>query len=68
MAAPAKTAAPKKKTASAGGAKKVSAYNLYMKSALADVKKKNPTLSHKDAFKEAAKQWKNHPDNPKRGQ
>ncbi|KDN46992.1 hypothetical protein K437DRAFT_256012 [Tilletiaria anomala UBC 951] len=66
---PKKTAADAKKKGSASASstgKKQSAYNKYMKDALADIKKKNPQLDHKEAFKEAAKQWKHHPSNPKR--
>ena len=63
---------PPKKASSSGakkatGAKKApSAYNKYMKDVLPEIKKKHPSMSHQDAFKEAAKQWKNHPSNPKR--
>ena len=34
-----------------------SAYNLFMKSELAKVKAKNPSLSHKEAFTVAASSW-----------
>lgn len=58
-----------RKAAAAGGAapvkKKLSPYNTYMKSELAKVKKMNPSLSHKDAFKVAAQNWASAPENPK---
>lgn len=38
--------------------RKPSAYNLYMKEALPRVKAENPTLSHNEAFKLAAGQFK----------
>ncbi|KAJ2077874.1 hypothetical protein GGI16_008036 [Coemansia sp. S142-1] len=56
-----------KKTASkkaTGGAKKLSKYNIYMKTELAKVKSTNPSMNHRDAFKEAASHWKNAPENP----
>ena len=34
--------------------RKLSAYNLFMKTEIPKVKKANPKLSHKDAFKRAA--------------
>ena len=54
------------KKATGGPKKKVSAYNSYMKGALAKVKKENPNITHKEAFTKAAKQWKTSPENPKR--
>ncbi|CAG8737974.1 22468_t:CDS:2 [Gigaspora margarita] len=40
------------------GAKKLSPYNKFMKTELAKVKAENPTLNHKEAFKQAAQRWK----------
>ncbi len=34
-----------------------SAYNLFMKTEVPKVKKKNPNMSHTDAFTAAAKRW-----------
>ncbi|KAJ2061985.1 hypothetical protein H4R27_004645 [Coemansia aciculifera] len=56
-----KKAASKKAT---GGAKKLSKYNIYMKTELAKVKSTNPGMNHRDAFKEAASHWKTSPENP----
>eukprot|EP00291_Cryptomonas_curvata_P009972 CAMPEP_0172187524 /NCGR_PEP_ID=MMETSP1050-20130122/21393_1 /TAXON_ID=233186 /ORGANISM="Cryptomonas curvata, Strain CCAP979/52" /LENGTH=131 /DNA_ID=CAMNT_0012861871 /DNA_START=81 /DNA_END=477 /DNA_ORIENTATION=- len=57
-AAAPKKAAPKK----AGGAKKPTPYNAFMKEELARLKKDNPKLDHKEAFKQAAGNWtKNKP-------
>ncbi|KAJ3101054.1 hypothetical protein HDU97_001697 [Phlyctochytrium planicorne] len=44
--------------------RKPSAYNTYMKAALPKIKAADPSLSHKEAFKKAAEQWKDSPDNP----
>ncbi|KAJ2489785.1 hypothetical protein IWW37_003700 [Coemansia sp. RSA 2050] len=52
------------KKASSGGAKKLSKYNIYMKTELAKVKSTNPGMNHRDAFKEAASHWKTSPENP----
>lgn len=38
-----------------------SAFNLYMKEAIPSVKAANPGISHGDAFKKAAEEWKNRP-------
>ncbi|KAJ3351941.1 histone acetyltransferase 1 [Entophlyctis luteolus] len=46
------------------GPRTPSAYNLFMKTELPDVKAKDPSLSHKDAFKVAANNWKASPLNP----
>lgn len=43
----------------ANGPKKPTAYNLFMKKEIQRVKKNNPTLDHKEAFKQAAKNWGN---------
>ncbi|KAF9558874.1 hypothetical protein EC968_006799 [Mortierella alpina] len=53
------------KKSSAGGAKKLSPYNKFMKSELAKVKTEKPGLNHKEAFKEVASRWKDAPENPK---
>lgn len=45
----------------------MSAYNTFMKDEVQKVKKSNPSLSHKDAFKVAASNWKSSPANPNRG-
>ena len=43
-----------KKAAAADKPKKLTPYNAFMKTELAKVKKAQPTLSHKEAFKAAA--------------
>ncbi|KAJ2889435.1 hypothetical protein IWW38_004711, partial [Coemansia aciculifera] len=56
-----------KKTAikkTGAGGKKLSAYNVFMKTELAKVKNNSPGMNHKDAFKVAAGNWKNAPENP----
>ncbi|KAI9503243.1 hypothetical protein BX070DRAFT_191636 [Coemansia spiralis] len=45
--------------------KKLSPYNKFMKTELAKVKKNNPGLPHKDAFKKAAQNWATSAENPK---
>jgi hypothetical protein len=59
--APAKKAIAKKPAAKKEKKDKVprapSAYNLFMKSELAKVKKANPKMDHKEAFTQAAKNW-----------
>ncbi|CAG8437932.1 16804_t:CDS:2 [Acaulospora morrowiae] len=57
----------KEKTAkrSTGAAKKLSAYNKFMKTELAKVKTENPDLNHKEAFKMVAQRWKDSAENPK---
>ena len=47
------------------GGRKVSAYNTFIKSEIAKVKKENPELPHKDVFKKAASNWASSPNNPK---
>jgi len=54
-----KEKAPKEKRAA-------SPYNQFMKSELTKVKKANPNLNHKDAFKIAAQNWAKAPENPKK--
>ncbi|KAG0285706.1 hypothetical protein BGZ96_010102 [Linnemannia gamsii] len=53
------------KKSATGGAKKLSAYNKFMKTELAKVKVEKPALNHKDAFKEVASRWKTAAENPK---
>ncbi|KAF9152797.1 hypothetical protein BG015_004662 [Linnemannia schmuckeri] len=53
------------KKSATGGAKKLSAYNKFMKTELAKVKVEKPSLNHKDAFKEVAARWKTASENPK---
>jgi len=38
--------------------RKLSAFNLFMKTEISKVKKAHPNLSHMDAFKKAAHNWK----------
>ena len=50
-----------------------SAFNLFMKKEIGRVKNLNPNLSHQDAFKAAAQNWKKgpssaSPSHPKKGQ
>ncbi|KAL9558898.1 hypothetical protein MBANPS3_000675 [Mucor bainieri] len=54
------------------GTRKISAYNsfikrnnLHSKTEIAKVKRDNPTMAHKDAFKKAASNWSSSPENPK---
>ena len=47
-------------------APKMSAYQAYVKEALARVKALNPSLGHDAAFRMVAAGWKQHPTNPKR--
>ena len=63
---PAKPAGKAKKVKSTEPKEKrpPSAYNLFMKSELAKVKKAQPTLDHKQAFTAAANNWKNSKENP----
>lgn len=42
-----------------------SAYNKFMKDEIVKVKKDNPALTHKEAFKIAAANWKTSAENPK---
>ncbi|GBB95408.1 hypothetical protein RclHR1_02530003 [Rhizophagus clarus] len=41
------------------------AYNVFMKTELPKVKAENPGMNHKEAFKLAAGNWKDSPNNPK---
>ncbi|KAI9478634.1 MAG: hypothetical protein EXX96DRAFT_571643 [Benjaminiella poitrasii] len=45
--------------------KKMSPYNQFVKTELAKIKESNPGISHKDAFKLAAKNWADSSENPK---
>lgn len=45
------------KAKKANGAKKPTPYNLFMKKEIQRVKKNDPTLEHKEAFKQAANNW-----------
>ena len=58
---------PKEASATKKGAKAraPSAYNKFMKDEIAKVKKANPELGHKEAFKIAAANWKTSKENPK---
>ncbi len=74
VASPAKKAAKPAKAAKAAKSPKAdkvkrepSAYNLFMRSELAKVKKAQPTLNHKEAFTAAAGNWKNSSANPNKG-
>ncbi|KAJ1921419.1 hypothetical protein H4219_000736 [Mycoemilia scoparia] len=49
----------------AGGAKKQSPYNIFMKNELPKFKAKNPTMEHKEAFRQVAFLWKTAKENPK---
>ena len=51
-----------------GAAPKMSAYQAYVKEALARVKALNPSLGHDAAFRMVAAGWKQHPTNPKRAE
>ncbi|TPX32531.1 hypothetical protein SmJEL517_g04363 [Synchytrium microbalum] len=53
-----------KKAAAGTGGKRVSPYNQFMKTELAKVKLSHPNLNHREAFKMAAGNWKNAPENP----
>lgn len=55
--APAKKSAGKKEEKKEKVKRAPSAYNLFMKSELAKVKKANPKLDHKEAFTTAAGNW-----------
>lgn len=43
------------------------AFNLFMKKAVAQVKLEKPAMNPKQIFAECASKWKDSPDNPKRG-
>ncbi|KAJ2860660.1 hypothetical protein FB639_005603, partial [Coemansia asiatica] len=55
----------KRPTKAAGSTKKISPYNKFMKANLAEYKKKNPNVSHKEAFAGVAAMWKTAAENPK---
>ncbi|KAI7863250.1 uncharacterized protein EV154DRAFT_534834 [Mucor mucedo] len=46
-------------------AKKMTPYNLFMKTELGRVKETTPGITHKDAFKQAAQNWAKSAENPK---
>ncbi len=41
------------------------AYNSFIKTMIAELKKAHPELSHKELFKRAAEKWASAPENPK---
>ncbi|GJQ15060.1 hypothetical protein GpartN1_g7123.t1 [Galdieria partita] len=43
----------------------LSNYNIFMRNCVLKVKKENPSLSHREAFQKAAKEWNKSPENPK---
>ncbi|KAI9271021.1 hypothetical protein EDC94DRAFT_596863 [Helicostylum pulchrum] len=55
----------KEKITKKQGARKVSAYNTFIKTEIAKVKKANPEMAHKDVFKKAASNWATAVENPK---
>ncbi|KAH6916680.1 hypothetical protein BKA70DRAFT_1250262 [Coprinopsis sp. MPI-PUGE-AT-0042] len=58
---------PAKKTKSGGGGKKkLTAFNLFMKTEMARLKEDEPELSHKERFKLATENWKDSDKNPKK--
>ncbi|RHZ64128.1 hypothetical protein Glove_326g132 [Diversispora epigaea] len=57
--------AKEKTTKKSTTGKKLSPYNLYMKSEIVKVKAENPNVRHKDAFKIVAQRWKDSTENPK---
>ncbi|KAJ3063506.1 hypothetical protein HK102_008453 [Quaeritorhiza haematococci] len=46
--------------------RKPSKYNEFLKTEITKVKKEQPTLTHREAFKIAASRWKTAPENPNR--
>ena len=65
MAKAAKEAKPAKATGEAKAKRAPSAYNVFMKTEIAKVKKANPGFDHKEAFKAAAGNWKGSAANKK---
>ncbi|ORZ39556.1 hypothetical protein BCR44DRAFT_42068, partial [Catenaria anguillulae PL171] len=53
------------KPKAAGGVKKRSPYNNFMAEELKRIKIAEPGIDHKQAFKKAAANWRDSPDNPK---
>ncbi|ORZ03503.1 hypothetical protein BCR43DRAFT_430091 [Syncephalastrum racemosum] len=53
-----------RKTAPYAG-KRTTAYQAYMKIELPKMKRDNPQMSHREAFKMAAQSWHTSPENPK---
>ncbi|KAI9203018.1 uncharacterized protein BJ171DRAFT_511567 [Polychytrium aggregatum] len=67
MAKAEKVAVSKKKTTtSTKSARKPNPYNVFMKDELKKLKDANPSLSHREAFKQAASNWKTSDRNPKK--
>ncbi|KAJ3216259.1 hypothetical protein HK099_005941 [Clydaea vesicula] len=58
-------AASTTKKAAPPGGKKVNPYNVFMKTEIAKVKADDSSLSHRDAFKVAARNWAGSDKNPK---
>ncbi|KAG8463079.1 hypothetical protein KFE25_001852 [Diacronema lutheri] len=54
----------KKKDKPARPPRSPSAYNLFMKDEVSNVKREHPELRHRDAFKMAAERWADSPRNP----
>lgn len=57
-----KKVAKKGKAVAKSSKRKASAYNLYMKKKLAQLKKKHPRTPHKTLFKKAAASWRTSPE------
>ncbi|EAU92606.1 hypothetical protein CC1G_06617 [Coprinopsis cinerea okayama7 len=55
----------KRARSTGGGKKKLTAFNLFMKTEMARLKETEPDMTHKDRFKQATENWKNSPKNPK---
>jgi hypothetical protein len=45
--------------------KKITPYNVFMKTKIAEVKAAYPTMIYAEVFKKAASMWKTAPENPK---
>eukprot|EP00842_Homolaphlyctis_polyrhiza_P005406 jgi/Hompol1/5867/HPOL_000117-RA len=56
-----------KKASAAKGSRPLTPYNQFMKTELAKVKAAQPNLTHREAFKVAAGNWKTSPENPSAG-
>ncbi|EGF82237.1 hypothetical protein BATDEDRAFT_7789, partial [Batrachochytrium dendrobatidis JAM81] len=54
----------KKVVASSKTGRALTPYNAFMKTELPKVKAAKPEISHREAFKTAASNWKNAPENP----
>ncbi|TFK26797.1 hypothetical protein FA15DRAFT_587650, partial [Coprinopsis marcescibilis] len=53
------------KSTGGGGKKKLTAFNLFMKTEMARLKEEEPELTHKERFKLATENWKDSSKNPK---